>query len=231
LGVVSIARLTDLDPTTAHRILKTLEEYRFVSQSSADGRYTLGTHVFMIGNSVKFITAMRQVARPFLQTLMLRTQQTANIAIKDSDNAIFIEQAIGPDFPRTLSEIGRSLPLHATSVGKVLVMDDANEFIKKIKSKGYDRFTKNTNTINEAVKSDLLRCAERGYALDIEEFETGANCISVPIRESNGKIICAIGISGSCARLTAERIQAYIPIVIQTAIEISQILKISPLCA
>lgn len=76
LGLVAISRLVDLDPTTTHRLLHTMEERGFVSQSPIDGKYSLGLRAFQVGNAVTNVTILRQVARQFIQVLMERTGET-----------------------------------------------------------------------------------------------------------------------------------------------------------
>lgn len=227
IGLVAISRLAGLDPTTTHRLLHTLEEHGFVSQNPSDGKYNLGIRVFQIGNAVTHVTILRQVTRPFIQILMERTGETASLAVADGTEAMYVEQVTGPHFLRTFTEVGRQVPMHATAVGKALMMDWNEADIHRLAQRGLKRATPNTIASEEALVNEVQRSRELGYATDMEEFEIGARCLGAPIVGSDGRILCAISISGPATRMTVERLRTLVPAVTKSAAEISQALRLS----
>jgi len=52
----------------------------------------------------------------------------------------------------------------------------------------------------------LKKVKEQGYAVDIEEYKIGINCISVPISGSHGTI-AAISITGPASRFTIDEME------------------------
>ncbi len=227
LGLVAISRLVGLDPTTTHRLLHTMEEHGFVTQSPIDGKYSLGIRAFQIGNAVTRVTILRQVARPFIQVLMERTGETANLAVKDGAEAAYVEQVAGPHFLRTFSEVGRGVPLHCTAVGKALLMGANEVELKRLAAGGLKRYSPNTVTTLDGFVAEVQRCREQGYSLDMEEFELGARCLGAPILGSDGKVLCAISVAGPAARMSAERLRGLVPIITRSAAEISQALRLA----
>lgn len=225
LGLVAISRLVALDPTTTHRLLHTMEERGFVTQSPVDGKYSLGIRAFQVGNAVTHVTILRQVARPFIQVLMERTGETANLAVKDGFEAAYIEQVTGPHFLRTFSEVGRGVPLHCTAVGKALLMGANEAELKRLAANGLKRYSPNTVTTPDGLLAEVQRCKEQGYSLDMEEFEQGARCLGAPILGSDGKVLCAISVAGPATRMSIERLRALVPIITRSAAEVSQALR------
>ncbi len=225
LGLVAISRLVGLDPTTTHRLLHTMEERAFVSQSPVDGKYSLGIRAFQIGNAVTHVTILRQITRPFIQVLMERTGETANLAIKDGFEAAYVEQVTGPHFLRTFSEVGRGVPLHCTAVGKAILMGANDAELKRLAANGLKRYGPNTVTTLEGLQAEIQRSKEQGYSLDMEEYEQGARCLGAPILGSDGKILCAISAAGPATRMSVERLRALVPIITRSAAEISQALR------
>ncbi len=225
LGLVAISRLVDLDPTTTHRLLHTMEAHGFVAQDPADGKYSLGIQAFQIGSSVTHVSVLRQVSRPFLQTLMERTGETANLAIRGGNQVAYVEQVTGTHFLRTVTEVGRSVPLHCTAVGKALLMGVDDAEIRQIAGAGLKRYTPNTITSAEALATEISRCRKQGYTVDMEEFESGARCLGAPIMGADGRVFCALSISGPVTRMPIERIQTLIPMITKSAAEITQTLK------
>jgi len=227
LGLVAISRLVGLDPTTTHRLLHTMEERGFVIQSPVDGKYSLGIRAFQIGNAVTHVSVLRQLARPFIQVLMERTGETANLAVRDGFEAAYVEQVAGPHFLRTFSEVGRGVPLHCTAVGKSLLMGASEAELKRLAANGLKRYSPNTITTLDGLMAELQRCREQGYALDLEEFEPGARCLGAPILGTDGRVLCAISVAGPATRMSNERLRALVPIITRSAAEISQALRVA----
>jgi IclR family KDG regulon transcriptional repressor len=227
LGLVSISKLAGLDPTTTSRLLRTMEEHSFIYQNPVDGKYGLGIRAYQIGNSVENINIMRQIARPFLQTLMERTQETASIAIRDDLYGIYIEQVAGPHFLPTMLEVGKHIPLYATAVGKVLLTKCTEKDIERMVAKGLKRYTFNTKVTRSEIMDEIKQCKKQGHALDLEEFELGVRCVGVPVFEYNGRMLGAISVSGSSSRLSLQRLCSMVPILTACAAELSQAFRLS----
>lgn len=225
LGLVAISQLTKLNPTTAYRILQTLLKHSFVVQNQVDGKYSLGFRVFQIGNNVRQISVIRQIARPFLQTLMERARETANMAVRDDLQVTYVEQVTGLHFLRTFTEVGRGAPLHATAVGKALLFDFSQSEWERLEQNKLKKYTQNTITSISELKKEIEISEKRGYTIDFEEFEKGMSCIGAPIYSSDGKILCSISISGPITRLSKKRIENLVPLIVSTAAEISQALR------
>jgi len=63
-----------------------------------------------------------------------------------------------------------------------------------------------------------------GYALDDEECELGARCISAGVRDYTGRIVYGLSVSGPISRMSMERIREIAPVVTDAAREISKLL-------
>jgi DNA-binding IclR family transcriptional regulator len=71
------------------------------------------------------------------------------------------------------------------------------------------------------VRRELEKVRDQGFALDREECEEGACCIAVPIRNAQGDVEAALGISAPTTRLTPRRMEELIPIMLRTGREVS----------
>jgi DNA-binding IclR family transcriptional regulator len=59
------------------------------------------------------------------------------------------------------------------------------------------RFTQRTITDLDALANELGNVKARGYGTDMEEYAENVVCLACPIINYQGKIIAAIGISGT----------------------------------
>jgi DNA-binding IclR family transcriptional regulator len=53
----------------------------------------------------------------------------------------------------------------------------------------------------------LERVRGDGYALDLEEYQSGLSCIAAPVRDHSGRVLAALGLAGPSSRLTSQRLQ------------------------
>jgi DNA-binding IclR family transcriptional regulator len=134
MGLVEISKKVMLDPSTTYRLTKTLEKHNFVKQDQKKEKYSLGFKAFEIGNSIPFLVHLRGVAKGALESLRDRVGETANLAIRDGWDALYVEQILAQQYTlRVASEVGRRIPLHATAVGKILLSsmneDELQQFL------------------------------------------------------------------------------------------------------
>nr|WP_275411175.1 IclR family transcriptional regulator C-terminal domain-containing protein [Bacillus sp. B15-48] len=122
-----------------------------------------------------------------------------------------------------MQRIGKRAPLHATSVGKNILLNySREEILKIIEKKGMPELTIHTITTPEALFDELENVKKKGYALDLEECEVGAKCLAVPLKDYTEKVVASISISGPTSRMTDEKIKKMKTYMIQMSEEISK---------
>lgn len=204
LTLTQIRDLTNLNISTAHRLLHTLMNDGFISQDKDTGKYLLGLRTFEVGHAALYSMDIRTTARPFLQELVDRCNETANLAILDQDEVVYIDQIESLNMIKIFARVGSRGPAHCTGAGKAL--------IAQLSDRELDRFLQNkmplqkytSMTISEAApfKQEMARIRKNGYSLDNGELEDGVRCVAVPVWDFEGKAIAAISVSGPDTRLT-----------------------------
>ena len=79
LGTNEIARRTGINVSTISRILATLVSGGLVEHVTATGRYRLGLGVIRLANAAGERLDVRSLARPHLQDIVSRIQETATL--------------------------------------------------------------------------------------------------------------------------------------------------------
>src|SRR5258708_36801672 len=79
-----LANSTGLHPSTAHRILNMMVEFRMVDRVEP-GTYRLGIKLLELGNLVKSRINLRQGALPFMQRLHQELHETVNLSLRPGD--------------------------------------------------------------------------------------------------------------------------------------------------
>lgn len=218
-----LCKKTHINTTTLYRLLQTLQNRGFVTQNPYTERYRLGLKLLELGHAVTNQIELREIALPFLEKLMEKTGETANLVILDEGEAVYIEKVESPASLRMFYRIGKQAPAHATGVGKVLLAALPSEKVTEIiKTKGLCKLTENTITSPENLQKELEKIRDNGFAIDNEECEVGAKCIGAPVRDYTNQVVAAVSISGPGARLSEERLNELAEVVKDTAYKISE---------
>ena len=92
MGVSELAREVQLGRSTAHRYVATLCALGYLEQDPPSRKYRLGPKVIDLGFSAINSMELRATSEPYLQRLSDETGYTANMAILDDTDIIYIER-------------------------------------------------------------------------------------------------------------------------------------------
>ncbi|MGH3137033.1 MAG: IclR family transcriptional regulator [Gaiellaceae bacterium] len=214
LGVSELARAVDLSRSTAHRYVATLAELGYLKQDPATRKYRLGPRVLDLGFSAISSMELRELAAPHLQELSDTTGRTANMAILDGAEVVYIERCRASQ-PRQREidlnlHVGSRLPAYCTSLGKVLLAflpdDERRSLLARME---LVRRGRNTIVGRSALKNELVRVRFSGIAVNNEELANGLRSIAAPVRSQSGEVVAAINLAvhrslGSMDELVAQ---------------------------
>ena len=208
-GVSEVALEIGVHKSTAFRLLSALEERGLVQQASDRGKYKLGFGILRLASAIPGgIDVVRQ-ARSTLEELATEFGETVNLAVIRSHYAVNLAQVRGPAAVSAQNWIGELTPLHATSSGKILLAhQDRRTQEALIDEAGLTRYTEHTITSRELFLIHLDTALSDGYAMTVEEYETGLNAIAAPVLDHGGHIVAAVSVSGPAFRLDPQRMDA-----------------------
>jgi DNA-binding IclR family transcriptional regulator len=121
IGVTELSQTLGLGKSTVHRLLTSLASRGYVRKNPDTERYCLGFKAFEIGSLIAGRGAIREVAAPFLRSLMLVTKETVHLGVLDEWEVVYIDKMESDQPLQMFSRIGRRAPLHCTALGKALV--------------------------------------------------------------------------------------------------------------
>ena len=222
ISLTDIGQRVGLPPSTTHRLLSTLEKMGYVYQSEELGRWYVGLQAFTVGSGFLANRDFVGQSHVYMRRLMEQSGETANLAILDGTEAVFIAQVQCREMMRILVKLGSRVPLHASGVGKAIFAALPDEQIDAIlKVKGLPRITDNTIVAPETMWAALKVIRHRGYSFDDEEHAPGTRCVAATIYDEHAEPLGAISLAGPSSRLPDERIKQLGPIVAHTAEELT----------
>ena len=221
LSLTDIAQRVGLPPSTTHRLLSTLERMGYVYQSGDLGHWYVGLQAFTVGSGFLANRDFVGQSHAYMRRLMEQSGETANLAILDGTEAVFIAQVQCREMMRILVKLGSRVPLHASGVGKAIFAALPDEQIDAImKVKGLPRITNHTIVAPETMWAALKVIRHRGYSFD-DEDAPGTRCVAATIYDEHAEPLAAISLAGPASRLPDERIKQLGPIVAHTAEELT----------
>ena len=216
-----LSELTDLHPSTAHRILNDMVACRLVERADS-GTYRLGLKLLELGNLVKARLSVRDAAQLPMRALHKLTGQTVNLSVRQGDEIVYIERAYSErSGMQVVRAIGGRAPLHLTSVGKLFLSVDEPMKVRSYATRtGLNGHTKNSITQLPILERELSKVRQYGIARDNEELELGVRCIAAGIYDDQGKLLAGLSISAPADRLD----ESWLPKLQETAKAISETL-------
>jgi len=218
-----LAQQSKLAPSTAHRLLNTLEQHGFANLDPQRGLWFVGVGAFTVGNAFLINRDYVVVARPFMYQLMEQSGESVNLAKHYQGQVVFLAQVQCREMMRMLVRLGSHAPLHASGAGKALLAAMAPQQVKEmIRRQGLPGITANTLDKEPRLREDLARTREIGYAYDDEEHAVGLRCVASTIHDEHHEAIAAISISGPRARISNRRIESLGKMVMATANRVTE---------
>jgi IclR family acetate operon transcriptional repressor len=215
-GAVTLSDLcarSGLPQATIHRILQSLVSQGYVRQDSSR-RYELGPRLIRLGETAS--RGLAQWVKPYLRELVDAIGETANMAMLDGAQIVYMAQVASPHQMRMFTEVGRHVSAHCTGVGKALLSTLPDDEIRAMVARtGLEARTEHTIVDVEDLLVELKLCRERGYAVDNGEQEIGVRCVATPVLTAATRL--AISVSGPDGRIDTRRVPEIAPILLRVA--------------
>lgn len=210
LSLDELAGRLALPKSSLHRILAALKHRMFVSQPEAGGPYFLGTE--LLATAFRFTDALdlRALVHPYLARLTGELNETTHMAVLDGAEVVYQDKIEATHSIKLSSVIGGRNPAHATGVGKALLAwtYPAEEQLRDWAARCPSLAPRTASTITSVPRltAELALVRERGYALDIEENETGVRCAAIAIFLGRDVPVAAVSVTVLGARAAPERL-------------------------
>jgi IclR family transcriptional regulator, acetate operon repressor len=226
-GILSLSELAEssgLPLPTIHRLLRTLVDLGYLRQQPSR-EYALGPRLIRLGESSSHM--LSTWARPYLASLVDEVGETANLAMLDGDQIVYVAQVPSRHSMRMFTEVGQRVSPHCTAVGKALLSRlDAGEVQTLLHRTGMASHTDRTITDPARFADQLDWSRDHGYATDEGEQEIGVRCVAVPVLGAPSRI--AMSISGPAPRMTDALLERAVPLLLSTAADLSKDLNGRP---
>ena len=207
ISLGELATLSGLNKATVRRIALTLCDLGYLRQDPTR-RFSLTPKVLDLGARFLQTISLPDVAEPPVSDLAQGTHESANVAIRDGAEVLYVLRVAAAQRILQINlHVGSRLPVHATSLGKALLMGSSRQDLLAILGEPpWPSYTGSTRTEPDRLLADLKEAEELGCALVDGELEVGLRSIAAPIRNQTGQIIAAVNVSTHSLQVPLDRL-------------------------
>lgn len=188
-SALDLARLTGIDRTTIHRLLKTLTYWSLIE--SQGGTYRIGPECLIYSAAYLNRLNLRKIALPYaieLQRVIGERQAIVSLSVPVGDQVVLIERMWTPTTPlNVIVDLADQFPIDGSPSGRaVLATYDAATALGIL---GEARYAKALPALEQ------IR-GQQDFAFGHGEFKPGLSSVAFPIRLEAGPAIGAVVVAG-----------------------------------
>jgi DNA-binding IclR family transcriptional regulator len=189
-----ISKHLGISKSTLYSLLFTMERRQWI-QKDRNETYALGSTLGDFGSAYfrkyDLIEEFKRAAEPVMRAL----RESIQLARLDGNTVLYLAKLEAPSPVQMVSGPGVRFPVHATGLGKALMMEmDSEEAYRIITEETLSKMTAYTIDSREAFIQQLEKTRRLGYSLDLQEGVMGFCCVAAPIRH-RGAVVAAVSCS------------------------------------
>ncbi|HEX5497460.1 MAG TPA: IclR family transcriptional regulator C-terminal domain-containing protein [Mycobacteriales bacterium] len=216
-----VSTATGLARPTVRRILLTLESLGYARARTRG--YALTPRVLELGLTYVQALGLWDVARPHLEALVARTNESSSVAQLDGSDIVYVARVSVPKIITIAVNIGTRFPAPATSMGKVLLAGLTPEELDRTLAQPTRSSVRATWQPDRAELDPVLRNVRaRGWALTDEQLAPGIRSVAAPVRDGAGRVVAAMNVTVHAAETPVQVLTGeYLPLLLHTASAVS----------
>jgi DNA-binding IclR family transcriptional regulator len=219
--VAVVAQHIGADRSTAYRMLLTLIDAGYVDRDASGKHYKLSYKVLSLTKYLQHDDRIAELVAASLRHISELTRETVHYCVRDRFESVLLYRVHGTQRVAIDFKIGDRAPLHCTSIGKVLLCNEGEDFLEQVLARGLPQFARRTIVEPDALRAELRRVRRQGFAYDEFEFADDMRCVAVPVFDQSGALHGGISLSGPSSRYTQERLVDLRDIALREARELS----------
>lgn len=204
-----ICRHTGLAKATTFRLLKTLENHRYVTFDPASNRYFLGASMVRATYLMLSHSELVRVARPLLETLAEATTETVVLAVWLDQQSLVLDVVLTARPFKPHVRVGHVFRAPANAHTQVALAFLPSAELQAFVSRANEVAEDGGKIDPQRLEERLADIRIRGLAYDLEEQTLGISAAASPIYDASGQVRASVGVIAPAERFTAADIIEY----------------------
>jgi IclR family transcriptional regulator, KDG regulon repressor len=216
LGVREISRLLEMNKSTSHRLLLTLQKEGLVEFDELTQKYRMTLGILQLINKIPQKSNLISASLPYMEELRDLTKETVALHIRVLNYRLVVAKVESNLELRWSPLIGKPYPLYQGAASKVI-----SAFLPQ------KAFTELLESLPDEITDEEYVCQIEGvkkqkYSISYGEIEPGGIGIAAPIFNHLNEFVGAISVYAIESRTTQEKVNFIIQEVTRTVKQISK---------
>jgi IclR family pca regulon transcriptional regulator len=214
-GIAEVADRLEASRSTVHRYMTTLVALGMLEQHPRTRRYRVALLPVDLGRAALDANRVVQATGDALQKLRRQTGCTVRTATAIGFDAVILDSARsfapGQGLLGVQLRRGATVPGHATALGKVMLSTlEPKQLKDQLAAAKLSKHTGKTSTSKRALETEIADVRKNGYAIEDEEHELGVVSIAVPVADSDGAQVGALGLVAHTPEITLKTLRTHL---------------------
>jgi IclR family KDG regulon transcriptional repressor len=195
-GLSELAKECGFNISHIQRLSYTLQEIGIIDRDPKTKKFRIGPKMIALAAAVMKNMELKKIAFPIMSELCNEIKEVVGLGVLTGNDVVLIESILNTAQILNVSITpGDRVPVHATALGKTILAylppTEADAFLES-----YKPVALTPNTINSisALKNQLKKIRESGFAEAYDESTYGLSALAAPVRDSNGRVVAALAI-------------------------------------
>lgn len=206
VGISELARRTELPKSTTYRLVVELVRQNLLERVDDGFRPTV--RLFEMGNVAPVPRELYQSALGPLRELSYAVQGTANVAVLDGPDVIYLLIVPARRTPPLPSRIGGRIPAHLTALGKAILAYSDARVVEQLLGEVEPALSSRRGMPKRQLLDQLDKTRAYGTAYDIGEIRPGIVCAASPVFDAGGQVLAAVSASGWPGQIGRSRVES-----------------------
>jgi IclR family transcriptional regulator, pca regulon regulatory protein len=227
IGIAELADELGMSRSTTHRYVTMLAALGYLEQGESR-KYRQTLRVTNLGLSAMTATGLREQAQDFMGELRDHTGYAVSLALLDGQDILYVARArdirsrpSGKE--RSEFAVGSRQPGYCTAIGKLLLAHLPDRVLQGFLSEMRPvKRAPGTIASKRAMREELRRVREEGFAASSEEFAPGVLEVATPVHRQSMEFVAGLSIAAHVSMISLDELVGHLlPHLIVTADRIS----------
>jgi DNA-binding IclR family transcriptional regulator len=193
-----------LPKATGFRLVKTLENLKYLAYDARSRTYHLGSAMMKAAYLTLSNSGLLRIAGPYVQALADTTTETIDLSVWTDQGAMIVHTVYTPRPFRPYNPPGMVMSGLTNSHSKLFVaFGPEGEWDKEIAENA--RRTEYSITDPEELREELRKVRREGVAYGLQEHNVGMCAVGAPVFDSTGEVRAGLAVVAPTERFNSDR--------------------------
>jgi IclR family transcriptional regulator, KDG regulon repressor len=227
LSLQELSQSLDLHASTAHRLLKTLEDEGLIARPDGTELYRLGPTILRLSTRMLSQFPVRDVASPYLYRLASDLSLTVSLSKYEDGYVTYLDCKESPEPIHIVLRAGGTAPAHCIPSGWVQLSYLGDAEVDRLAERGLCPYGSGTPVDLNELKQHLKTVRQQGYATG-GDWLPGVDGVAVALLDSSDRPLAAISVIAFAGQIVPARVPSMVAAMQHAADEIAAQLGHAP---